>query len=135
MIDLGAGVVALRSEIDAFYAGFGSPTALREAFRAAVLLVPVVDGDRISTAAFGGVDWICAFTGVEEYAQWVSARGELDPAGEYPYHTLSGWRLADYADKCAKPTGVAVDIKGSAPMAFPPTVIDDGAGDSKDEVA
>ncbi|NNH75286.1 hypothetical protein HLB23_36465 [Nocardia uniformis] len=112
----------LRAEIDAFYTGFGDPTALEAAFRAAVLLVPLAEGNRIRISEFGGVEWICAFTGVEPYARWLSRRGELDTADEYPYHTLSGWRLADYAAGCVKPTGVTVDITGPAPMAFPPTV-------------
>ncbi|MBF6240220.1 hypothetical protein IU474_24560 [Nocardia otitidiscaviarum] len=122
MVDLDAGVAVLHAEIDAFYAGFGDPAALEESFRAAVLLVPVAEGSRVRTSEFGGVEWICAFTSAEQYARWLSRRGELDPAGEYPYHAFSGWRLADYVAGCVKPTGVTVDIAGPSPMAFPPTV-------------
>lgn len=125
MIDLGPSVAVLRDEIDAFYAGFGNPTALQDAFRSAVLLIPLVEGSRITTSTYKGVAWICAFTGAEAYSRWLSARGELDAAGEYRYQTMSGWRLADYAAACTKPTGVTVDIIGPAPMAFPPKVTED----------
>lgn len=121
-IDLGPSVEVFRAEIDAFYAGFGSPTALERAFRDAVLLVPLTAETRVPTYTVGGVQWVCAFTSAEEYALWLSARDELGAADEYPYQALSGWRLADYAVSCANPTGVSVDIAGSAPMAFPPTV-------------
>ncbi|WP_067692264.1 hypothetical protein [Nocardia jejuensis] len=125
MIDLGPGIAVLRAEIDAFYAGFGNPPALRDAFDAAVLLVPLAPGSRIMTSSYGGVDWICTFTRVEEYAHWLSERGELDPQREYPYRTVSGSRLSEYAAGCAEPTGVTVDITGAAPMAFPPNVTDE----------
>ncbi|MFC9998168.1 hypothetical protein [Nocardia sp. NPDC127526] len=127
MIDLGPSVAVLRAEIESFYAGFGSPAALRAAFREAVLLVPLAEGSRISTSKYGGVDWICAFTSAEEYAGWLSRRDELDAMGEYPYQALSGWRLADFAAACVNPTGVTVDIAGSAPMAFPPNVSEEQA--------
>ncbi|MFD3706269.1 hypothetical protein ACFWUP_24270 [Nocardia sp. NPDC058658] len=126
---IGVGAALLHSEIDAFYAGFGNATALRESLRVAVLLVPLVDGGRISTHAFGGVDWICAFTEIEEYIRWISARGAADSGSEYPYHSMYGWRLVDCAAGCANPTGTAVDIIGSEPMAFPPTALEDGADD------
>ncbi|MFX0578757.1 hypothetical protein [Nocardia nepalensis] len=119
---------ALRSEIAAFYAGFGQPEVLREAFRQASLLVPLIDEDRLYTSRLGGVDWICAFTSVEEYAHYMAARG-VDPDQEYRYQRLFGWRLAEYADTRSEPTGVTVDITGSAPMAFPPEVTEEPAGE------
>ncbi|WP_067818173.1 hypothetical protein [Nocardia inohanensis] len=125
MVELGPGTDALRSEIDAFYAGFGYATALRQAFRGAVLLVPINADRQFSVSKFGGVAWICAFTGLEPYARWLSARDELRPGDNHPYQTLSGWRLADYAAGCAEPTGVAVDITGATPMAFPPILNED----------
>ncbi|MCM6774112.1 hypothetical protein NDR87_11575 [Nocardia sp. CDC159] len=117
----------LRSEIAAFYAGFGQPEALRNAFRQAALLVPVTDDDRVYVSQVGGVDWLCAFTGIEEYARYMVTRSHLTEGGieadrEYRYHTLWGWRLLEYAESREQPTGVAVDIVGAAPMAFPPDV-------------
>ncbi|MEV4237124.1 SseB family protein [Nocardia sp. NPDC049737] len=111
----------LRSEIAAYYAGFGQPEMLRAAFEQALLVVPLIEQDRVFTSQVGGVDWICAFTSVEEYARYMSARG-VDPDQQYRYHTLLGSRLAEYAASRAEPTGVAVDMAGTAPMAFPPNV-------------
>ncbi|MGK8524392.1 hypothetical protein ACRS6B_23835 [Nocardia asteroides] len=120
---------ALRGEIAAFYSGFGQPEALRSAFRHAALLVPVTDDDRVYVSHLGGIDWLCAFTSLEEYARYTKARadrtnGDIAADREYRYHTLRGWRLLDYAESRDKPTGVAVDVVGSAPMAFPPDVAD-----------
>ncbi|MFF3228186.1 SseB family protein [Nocardia suismassiliense] len=117
----------LRSEIHAFYAGFGQPDALQAAFRQAALFVPVTDEERVTISHLGGIDWLCAFTSIEEYARFMMTRGYLTEGGieaerEYRYHTLSGWRLLDYAESRDQPTGVAVDIIGSTPMAFPPEV-------------
>ncbi|WP_327114013.1 SseB family protein [Nocardia sp. NBC_01730] len=121
---------ALRAEIAAFYAGFGQPEVLQAAFRGAVLLVPLVDDDRLCTSRLGGVDWICAFTSVEEYARYMAARGVAGDQ-EYRYQSLLGWRLAEYAAGRSASTGVAVDITGSAPMAFPPQVPEDSAGEGR----
>lgn len=121
---------ALRAEIAAFYAGFGQPEVLAAAFGQAGLLVPLVDDDRLYTARLGGVDWICAFTSVEEYARYMAARGVAGDQ-EYRYQSLLGWRLVEYASGRSEPTGVAVDITGSAPMAFPPQVSEDSVGDGR----
>ncbi|WP_433620942.1 SseB family protein [Nocardia sp. CA-120079] len=112
---------ALRSEIAAFYAGFGQPEVLCAAFEQALLVVPLIDQDRVFTSRAGGIDWICAFTSVEAYARYMSARG-VEPDQQYRYHTLLGSRLAEYAASRSEPTGVAVDMAGTAPMAFPPNV-------------
>ncbi|MEV4130538.1 SseB family protein [Nocardia sp. NPDC049707] len=103
---------------------------LQEAFREAALLVPLVDDDRLCTFRLGGVDWICAFTSVEEYARYMTARGVVGDQ-EYRYQSLVGWRLAEYASGRSEPAGVAVDITGSAPMAFPPQVSEDSVGDGR----
>lgn len=122
----GSGRAELRAEIDAFYAGFGQPAALTAAFRGAALLVPVTAEDRLAVHHYRGIDWLCAFTGEHEYARWVLARGAGTGGGQR-YHTLFGWRLADrFAAAAARPTGVVVDIAGTAPMAFPPR-IEEGA--------
>jgi hypothetical protein len=116
----GNGIAALRAEISAFYAGFGDPGALRAAFRNAALLVPTTGDGRITGSEQDGVVWICAFTGPEEYARYLAARGTVGAEQEYPYHTLFGWRLTDHTALLDRPPGVAVDICGSAPMTFPP---------------
>ncbi|WP_433194488.1 hypothetical protein ACQP1G_37920 [Nocardia sp. CA-107356] len=120
----------LRAEIAAFYAGFGQPEVLQTAFRQAALLVPLIEDDRLCTSRVGGVDWICAFTSVEEYAQYMAARGVAGDQ-EYRYQSLLGWRLVEYAAGRSEPTGVAVDITGSAPIAFPPQVSDDSVGEGR----
>ncbi|WP_280356554.1 SseB family protein [Nocardia otitidiscaviarum] len=122
MIDLGPATPAFRAEVAAFYAGFGNPTALRHTFHDAVLLVPLTPDHRITTSTYGGVDWICAFTDAEEYARWLAARDALTPEHPYPYQTLTGAHLTDFAATRRTPTGIAVDIQGTSPMAFPPTV-------------
>jgi hypothetical protein len=114
-----------RSEVAAFYAGFGQSELLVAAFREAALFVPVTGDERILTSEVGGVRWICVFTSVEELAAYWSRRGGVDPQREYRYHTLRGHRLAEYAAGRSEPTGVMVDAVGAAPMAFPPTVNQD----------
>ncbi|MFD4428940.1 hypothetical protein [Nocardia sp. NPDC058497] len=126
----GDGRDRLREEIGAYYAGFGQPDVLRAAFRQTALLVPLTDDDRVSFAHWGGVDWLCAFTTIEEYARFVTARdqrkdGGVDPDLEYRHHWLFGWRLQEYAASRDEPTGIAIDIVGPAPMAFPPDVADE----------
>lgn len=116
---------ALRAEIAAFYDGFGQPEALRATVRAAALYVPLTGGDRLATFRFRGIDWVCGFTSLEEYARFMVARAQrsgtgIRPGTEYRYHTLYGWRLLDYAESQDELTGLTVDISGTAPMAFPP---------------
>ncbi|WP_024805796.1 hypothetical protein [Nocardia sp. BMG51109] len=117
---------ALRSEVQAFYAGFGQPGLLVAALREAVLLVPVTEDDRVCTYTVGGVRWIAGFTGVGELAGWLARRG-VGPEGEYRYHRLWGWRLTGYAAALPEPAGVMVDAGGAAPVAFPPGVGEDAA--------
>lgn len=121
------GLAVLRDEIGSYYAGFGQPTALRSALREAALLVPVTDDDRVFLVRSGGLGWVCAFTAVEEYARYMLARetmtaGGIVPERQYRYHTFRGSRLLEYAAQQEEPTGIAVDIAGRAPMAFPPEV-------------
>ncbi|MBL1079200.1 hypothetical protein JK358_32825 [Nocardia sp. 2] len=123
----GDGLAELRSEIAAFYAGFGQPQVLRAAFEGASLYVPVTDDDRVCTSRVGGVDWICAFTSVEEYARYMVARG-VSASETYRYHTLLGARLSEWAQARLEPTGVSVDCVGAAPMAFPPSLPESAEG-------
>ncbi|MFD4432826.1 hypothetical protein [Nocardia sp. NPDC058497] len=109
----------LRGEVAAFYAGFGHPGQLESALRVSTLLVPLIDDDRVFTLAYGGLQWLCGFTGVAEYARFMTARGVV--AGrEYRFHTFLGSRLVDFAAEQSEPTGIAVDMLGAAPMAFGP---------------
>ena len=110
----------LRAEIAAFYAGFGVASELAAAFESSALLVPLTGPeDRVFTLESGGVAWLCAFTGVEEYARFMSARG-VHADQSYRFHTFVGQRLREFAAAQPDPTGVAVDMLGAAPMAFPP---------------
>ncbi|WP_194824801.1 hypothetical protein [Nocardia sp. XZ_19_231] len=123
----GDGRDRLRAEIADFYAGFGQPAALLAAFRQAALLVPLTADDRVFFSPLGGVDWLCTFTSIEEYARFMVARGHLQDGGvdlarEYRHHWLFGWRLQDYVEARDEPAGITIDIVGSAPMAFPPDV-------------
>ncbi|MGW5456176.1 SseB family protein [Nocardia sp. NPDC003979] len=128
----GDGRERLHAEIAAFYAGFGQPDALLTAFRQAAVLVPLTAEKRVFFLPFGGVDWLCAFTSVEEYARFVAARDRLDNTDQdYHYHWIFGRRLRDYLDTRDEPAGIAIDILGSAPMAFPPDLTEhatDGQG-------
>lgn len=115
----------LRSEIAAFYAGFGAPTELLSAFESSALLLPLTGpDDRVFTLESGGVAWLCAFTGVTEYAQFMTARGVVAEQ-EYRFHTFLGRRLSEFAAAQPEPTGIAVDMLGSHPMTFPPDVPED----------
>lgn len=100
---------------------FRSSEALRAAFSDAVVVVALTGDDRLLVSEFGRVDWLLAFTSVDEFAHYMTARG-VAPGSEYRYHTLLGRRIVDeFTARCARPTGVAIDIAGVAPIAFPPT--------------
>ncbi|WP_084505384.1 hypothetical protein [Nocardia harenae] len=125
MIESGDGRAALRDEIASFYRGFGQPEALLAAFRSAALLVPITADGRLSTTPYGGVEWVCGFTGEPDFARYVLARG-LGVQENHRYHTIFGADLADWAERRAGvPTGVLVDIAGAAPMAFPPDIAEE----------
>ncbi|WP_446222199.1 SseB family protein [Nocardia sp. IBHARD005] len=121
----------LRSEIAAFYAGFGVATELADAFESAALLVPLTGPeDRVFTLASSGIDWLCAFTGVEEYARFMTARG-VTPGQEYRFHTFMGRRLREFAAAQPEPTGVTVDMGSRAPMAFPPEMTEEPSAENR----
>ncbi|MEU4311421.1 SseB family protein [Nocardia sp. NPDC024068] len=123
------GLAVLRDEIRSYYAGFGQPASLRTALREAALLVPLTDDDRLFLLRSGGLRWLCAFTTIEEYARYTMARATMTEGGvaadrQYRYHTFWGARLLAYTERQEDPTGIAVDIAGRAPMAFPPNVME-----------
>ncbi|RMI32649.1 SseB family protein [Nocardia stercoris] len=111
----------LRSEIAAFYSGFGQADVLRAAVRDSLLIVPITSDDRVWTSTVRGVRWMTAFTTLAEYAAFENARG-VDADAVYRHHTVRGRWLVDYAEQRPDPTGVLVDIAGARPMAFPPRV-------------
>ncbi|KAF0848799.1 SseB family protein [Nocardia caishijiensis] len=120
----------LRSEIAAFYAGFGVQNELTAAFDESTLLVPLSGPeDRVYTLESGGVAWLCAFTGVREYAQFMHARRVVADQ-EYRFHTFLGRRLREFAERQQQPVGVAVDMSGTAPMVFPPAVSEEPSADT-----
>ncbi|MFD3592914.1 hypothetical protein ACFWU5_09310 [Nocardia sp. NPDC058640] len=122
MFEVDVDSARLKSEIAAFYAGFGVPGELLSAFESSALLVPLTGPeDRVFTVQTGGLAWLCAFTGVQEYAQFMTARGVVADQ-TYRFHTFLGRRLREYAADLPEPTGVAVDMLGAAPMTFPPEV-------------
>ncbi|WP_405177758.1 SseB family protein [Nocardia sp. NBC_01377] len=112
----------LRSEIAAFYSGFGTPSELFAAFESSTLLVPLTGSeDRVFTLESGGIAWLCAFTGIPEYAQFMTVRGVVADQ-DYRFHTFLGRRLREFAADQPEPTGVAVDMLSTWPMTFPPDV-------------
>ncbi|WP_162958849.1 hypothetical protein [Nocardia yunnanensis] len=124
MTEIGDGLAVLRSEIAAFYAGFGHPDLLRRACGNAALLVPLIGHDEVYTSRVRGIDWICAFTSVEEYARYMVARGVLEDQ-MYSYQQLLGFRLIAWAAERPEPTGVSIDCVGAQPVAFPPELSDE----------
>ncbi|GGK37168.1 hypothetical protein [Nocardia camponoti] len=128
MLDFVVDADRLRSEIAAFYGGFGVANELVAAFDEAALLVPLLGPeDRLFTLDVGGVAWVCAFTGLTEYARFMVARG-VAADDQYRFHTFLGRRLKAFADEQSVPTGVAVDMLSSAPMTFPPAVAEAADG-------
>ncbi|MVU78265.1 hypothetical protein GPX89_13550 [Nocardia sp. ET3-3] len=123
-------MAVLRSEIAAFYAGFGQPDLLRRAYDDAVLVIPLAEGDDVYTSRVLGIDWICAFTSIEEYARYMVARGVLEDQ-EYRYQRLLGARLTAWAAARPEPTGVSVDCVGTQPVAFPPELADEAEEGAK----
>ncbi|MEW2412880.1 hypothetical protein AB0953_04005 [Streptomyces sp. NPDC046866] len=113
---------AVASEADsknaAAYAREGVLERLAD-FRSRVLLVPLDERGGLWTSPFGGIDWICAFTGEEHLARFAEARGETDR--EWPYRRLVGARILDEVVPAVDfPCGVAWNPAGPEGMVFPP---------------
>ncbi|MFE4262446.1 hypothetical protein [Streptomyces sp. NPDC056883] len=88
-------------------------------FRGRLVLVPFDERGGLWTAALGGLDWICAFTGEETLARFAEARGEA--GREWPYRIVVGARLLDEVVPALDfPCGVALDAAGPDGMVFPP---------------
>jgi hypothetical protein len=111
----------LRERIAERRAGTGDPRALVGELRRAPLLVPL-DGGGLWTAHFGGIRWICAFTGESSLARFANRHGPGDR--EWEFAELLGARLLDeIVPAMAEPAGIAVDVADEdAAMLFPPVV-------------
>jgi hypothetical protein len=104
-------------EIGAVRTGCGDPVALRSAWDAALLLVPV-DAERSLVSLRGeGVVWVPVFTSTRELAGFGVLRGEGDR--EWEYLTIRGSRLLTVLDQTCPAAGLAVDPAGDAPMVLP----------------
>ncbi|MFJ9645768.1 hypothetical protein ACWEPM_03265 [Streptomyces sp. NPDC004244] len=113
-----AEAAAADSENAAAYAREGVLERLAD-FRSRVLLVPLDERGGLWTSPFGGIDWICAFTGEEHLARFAEARGETDR--EWPYRRLVGARILDEVVPAVDfPCGVAWNPAGPDGMVFPP---------------
>lgn len=94
------------------------PELLGELRRTAVL-VPLVDGDGLWTADWGGVRWICAFSDEAALARFAVVRGE--GAREWAYRRVLGARLLDVmVPALGVPGGVALDVGSDGGVVFPP---------------
>lgn len=108
-------------------------------FRSRVVLVPLDERGGLWTAELGGLDWICAFSGLETLARFADARGEAER--EWPYRRIVGERLLDEVIPALDfPCGVALDAAGPDGIVFPPVrgLVPDGAaldGDGRREKA
>lgn len=88
-------------------------------FRGRVVLVPFDERGGLWTAALGGLDWICAFSGDEALARFAEARGEA--GREWPYRRVIGARLLDEVVPALEfPCGVALNAAGPDGVVFPP---------------
>ncbi|MFE3559713.1 hypothetical protein ACFXKW_33375 [Streptomyces sp. NPDC059193] len=97
-------------------------------FRSRVVLLPLDERGGLWTATFGGLDWICAFSGEDTLARFAEARGEARQ--EWTYHRIVGARLLDDLVPALEfPCGVAWDAAGPEGIVFPPLrgFVPDGA--------
>ncbi|MCT2590112.1 hypothetical protein LHJ74_09340 [Streptomyces sp. N2-109] len=110
----------LADEIAARRAGTGDPRALVGEFRRAAVLVPVTDGG-LTTAVYGGVRWIYAFTDEAALARFALARTAM-PDQPRGYESVLGARLLDtVVPSLDRPAGVAVNVADAdGAMLFPP---------------
>lgn len=109
-----------------FRAGQITAADMMAAIRAAVLLVPVVEPDRVWVGTSAGMGWLCAFTTTKQLARFARARGEGDR--EWSFARVRGERLLGPLLRglgCV--CGVALDVAGPQPMLLPPLrgVVDD----------
>ncbi|MER5806773.1 hypothetical protein ABT143_01020 [Streptomyces sp. NPDC002033] len=88
-------------------------------FRSRVVLVPLDERGGLWTAAFGGLDWICAFSDEVALARFAEARDE--PGDRWPYRRVVGARLLDEVVPALDfPCGVALNAAGPDGAVFPP---------------
>ncbi|MEU7021306.1 SseB family protein [Streptomyces sp. NPDC046203] len=96
--------------------------ALLGEFRRMAVLVPIDPHGSLWTAEYGGVRWICAFSGEQELARFAHAQG--DAGRPWEYRTLLGARLLDVLVpqlvESGTPAGVALDPGSDDGVLFPP---------------
>jgi hypothetical protein len=112
------GAGELVSHIAAAYAQRGGQNELVGAFRRSLLVVAMAGRDAVATVSDRGLRWLCAFTSVNNMAQFAAARGDGERV--WGYLTVRGARLLDRPASGADPMGVAVDLASARPMLFPP---------------
>ncbi|WP_431783051.1 hypothetical protein [Streptomyces chumphonensis] len=119
----------LTEHIAAVRAGQGDPHAMLGEFRRTPVLLPHAE-DGLRVGAWGGFQWIYAFTGEERLARFVVARGAR-PDAPVAYRSVLGARLLDaVVPSLDAPTGVALDVDDeAASMLFPPVrgIVPEGA--------
>jgi hypothetical protein len=88
-------------------------------FRTGRVLLPLDEGGGPLTVPFGGIDWICVFTGEDALARFARAR---DEAGrDWSYVRVAGAGLLDHVIPAVDfPCGIAVDTAGPEPVFYPP---------------
>lgn len=96
----------LVSKIAAFCAGFGQPAELCAALRDSTVVVPLVGDDRVLKLPLGGLDLVCAFTGI---AEWARNRERFD----WTQPCLRGRALLPGTDS-PRPTPHRVIYRGSS---------------------
>ncbi|MEU3601272.1 hypothetical protein ABZ714_21515 [Streptomyces sp. NPDC006798] len=88
-------------------------------FRRQRVRVPLDEAGGPLTVAFGGIDWICAFTDETALAAFHRARGSGEPG--LPVSRVPGAYLLDEVIPAAGfPCGVAVDAAGPEVRMYPP---------------
>lgn len=108
---------ALRHEVALARHGTGDDAALLAAFRAAVLYVPLSEGEQVVGARHEGVRWAFAFTTAVELSRFAAARDDL--GSPVRYATVRGDHVLDGLTRVPGDSAVALDVAGDAPMVLP----------------
>ncbi|MFE9425487.1 hypothetical protein ACFYNO_21255 [Kitasatospora sp. NPDC006697] len=113
-------LLSLSRGIEALYGGWGDGRQLVDQFRAATLLCPLAPDGEPMAGELGGLLWLYAFTDEPALARFARARGE--GGRRWDFARIGGDLLLDVAvPRLDGPGGVAVDVGGPRPLAFPGT--------------
>ncbi|KOU62684.1 hypothetical protein ADK96_25930 [Streptomyces sp. IGB124] len=116
--------MGLAAEVAAYRNGMADPERLASAFRRAVLLLPLADGEGtpggLMSAVSGDVRWLYAFTDEEALGRFTRARREA--GRDWPWVAIPGARLVDEViPAIGGSPGVALDVADEeGAMLFPP---------------